>query len=337
MTDFKFTDNYPGDSPLNHVVAFGCRPYGILRVGEIGKVGGDEIGCVCRSLVASLVVPFLDLAGRRKLLILSTVVCSGSLVTLGLVYYPFSHTVNSGGKTTSPDASESVVPVATASTSHESNAVTFAIQAFLVAGYSAGLGPVPWILAVELTPLRGSGMELGSVYAASWAAFFVTANYFSTSSTMHWLAITLWVYSCLTLTSGLLFLALLPESAHASIEDVLLVGQEVKYHHKDSIRHTAKTQEQASKQDVEAVPRPAPQPTNAVAAPPGHSIKAAPPKRQKRPSVAASRSSAMSRSRCSEAFRRAHGHGQPEKAVLGRSTSVAPMHEGRNPGSRVGS
>ncbi|KAH7931835.1 hypothetical protein HPB52_025240 [Rhipicephalus sanguineus] len=37
-----------GDSPLNHVVAFGCRPYGILRVREIGKVGGDEMGCVCR-------------------------------------------------------------------------------------------------------------------------------------------------------------------------------------------------------------------------------------------------------------------------------------------------
>ncbi|KAL1448675.1 hypothetical protein MTO96_028193 [Rhipicephalus appendiculatus] len=181
-----------------------------------------------QSLVASLVVPFLDLAGRRKLLILSTVVCSGSLVTLGLVYYPSFPTVTSGVVTTTSDASESLVPVGTASTLHQPNTATFTVQAFLVAGYSAGLGPVPWILAVELTPLRGSGMELGSVYTASWAAFFVTANYFSSSSTMRWLAVTLWVYAGLTLTSGFLFLVLLPETAYASIEDLLLVGQEVK-------------------------------------------------------------------------------------------------------------
>ncbi|XP_075743774.1 solute carrier family 2, facilitated glucose transporter member 8 [Rhipicephalus microplus] len=194
-------------------------------------------------LVASLVVPFLDLAGRRKLLLLSTMVCSGSLITLGLVYYPSTPTVTNDIETTTLHVSQSVVPVATASTAHQPNGATFAlqivwerhlvlvfpsVQAFLVAGYSAGLGPVPWILAVELTPLRGDGMELGSVYAASWTAFFVTANYYSTTSTLQWLVITLWVYSCLTLTSGFLFLVLLPETAHASIEDVLLMGHGVK-------------------------------------------------------------------------------------------------------------
>ncbi|KAH8039983.1 hypothetical protein HPB51_009239 [Rhipicephalus microplus] len=163
-------------------------------------------------LVASLVVPFLDLAGRRKLLLLSTIVCSGSLITLGLVYYPSTPTVTNDIETTTLHVSQSVVPVATASTAHQPNGATFALQAFLVAGYSAGLGPVPWILAVELTPLRGDGMELGSVYAASWTAFFVTANYYSTTSTLQWLVVTLWVYSCLTLTSGFLFLVLLPET-----------------------------------------------------------------------------------------------------------------------------
>ncbi|KAL1427066.1 hypothetical protein MTO96_017809 [Rhipicephalus appendiculatus] len=149
-------------------------------------------------LVTALAVPFLDLAGRRKLLILSTVVCSGSLVTLGLVYNPSFPTATNGVETTTMDVSKSVIPVTTASTADQSGAASFAVQAFLVAGYSAGLGPVPWILAVELTPLRGAGMELGSVYAVSWASFFVTANFFSTSSTMQWLVITLWVYSCLT-------------------------------------------------------------------------------------------------------------------------------------------
>ncbi|KAL3227914.1 hypothetical protein MRX96_003858 [Rhipicephalus microplus] len=158
-------------------------------------------------LVASLVVPFLDLAGRRKLLLLSTMVCSGSLITLGVVYYPSSPIVANGIETTTLHVSQSVVPVATASTAHQSNSATFtlqivwerhlvlvfpSVQAFLVAGYSAGLGPVPWILAVELTPLRGDGMELGSVYAASWTAFFVTANYYSTTSTLQWLVVTLW-------------------------------------------------------------------------------------------------------------------------------------------------
>ncbi|KAH6934411.1 hypothetical protein HPB50_024171 [Hyalomma asiaticum] len=264
-----------------------------------------------QSLVASLAVPFLDLAGRRKLLILSTVVCSGSLVTLGLIYYPSQPAVTSGVEPTTPGASQAVVPVATASTTHHSSPVTFAVQTFLVAGYSAGLGPVSWILAVELTPLRNSGMELGSVYAASWAALFVSANYFSTSSTMHWLAVTLWVYSCFTLTSGVLFLALLPETAQASIEDVLLMGQEVKPQNKD-MRRRSKVHGQASKQDGPHAPQPAQQPANvAAAAPSGHpGAKGAPPQAQ-RPAVATGSSSGTSRqsvtSRASGARRRAHG------------------------------
>ncbi|KAL3202225.1 hypothetical protein MRX96_042602 [Rhipicephalus microplus] len=271
-----------------------------------------------QSLVASLVVPFLDIAGRRKLLVLSSVVCSGSLVTLGLVYYPAFPAVASGADTASPHESESLVPVATASTIHQSNAATFAVQAIFVAGYSAGLGPVPCILAVELAPLRASGMELGTVYAASWAAYFVTANYFSTSSTMRWLAITLWVYSGLTLTSGFLFLVLLPETAHASIEDVLLVGQEVKNRHKETIRRAAVAQDKASKPDVAPVPRPTQQPNNAAAAvPSGHSVKAAPSKGPQQPSAATGASAATfrrpGRRKGSEAFRGANGMDNPKR------------------------
>lgn len=271
-----------------------------------------------QSLVASMAVPFLDLAGRRKLLVVSVMVCSGSLVTLGLVYHTSFPAAKSVDETTTADNSALVAPVATASTVHESSAMTFAIQAFFVAGFSAGLGPVPWILAAELTPLRGSGMELGSVCATNWAAFFVSANFFSTSDTMQRLAITLWVYSALTVTSGLIFLALLPETAQASIEDVLLIGQEVKHHHKDTRPHSdctappseAHEQAAASKRDVAPAAHAVQQPADAVAAPSGHPSKAASAERQRArhsvatgtPSVASRRSTA---SKASAASRRA--------------------------------
>ncbi|XP_049520989.1 uncharacterized protein LOC125944533 [Dermacentor silvarum] len=161
-------------------------------------------------------------------------------------------------------------------------------------------------------------MELGSVCATNWAAFFVSANFFSTSDTMQRLAITLWVYSALTVASGLIFLALLPETAQASIEDVLLIGQEVKHHHKDTRPHSDTTappseaheQAAASKRDVAPTANALQPPADAVAAPSGHPSKAASTERQRArhsvatgtPSVASRRSTA---SKASAASRRA--------------------------------
>ncbi|XP_065286652.1 solute carrier family 2, facilitated glucose transporter member 8-like isoform X2 [Dermacentor albipictus] len=261
---------------------------------------------IIQCLAASIAVKFLDLAGRRKLLVFSVIVCSGTLVTLGVIYANSSSTAKSGSETSTADPSALVPPLATASTLLESSPITFAIQAFFVAGFSAGLGPVPWILAAELTPLRGSGMELGSVYATNWAALLVSANFFSTSDTMQRLAITLWVYSGLTIASGIVFLALLPETAHASIEDVLLIGQEVQHHHhhkgtrlgSDTKAPPSLPLEQAtpSKRDVVPTAHPVQQPAAAVKAPSGHSSRApSAEKQQARQPVATAASSVTSR------------------------------------------
>ncbi|XP_075539885.1 solute carrier family 2, facilitated glucose transporter member 8-like [Dermacentor variabilis] len=258
-------------------------------------------------LAASTAVPFLDVAGRRKLLVFSVIVCSGSLVTLGVVYNNSFPTAKSGSEIITADPSALVAPLATASTVYESSPMTFAIQAVFVAGYSAGLGPVPWILAAELTPLRGSGMELGSVCATNWAALVVSANFFSTSGTMQRLAITLWVYSGLTVTSGLLFLTLLPETARASIEDVLLIGQKVQHHHhhhkgtrpgSDAKAPPSEAHEQAtaSKRDVVPTAHAVQQPVAAVTAPSGHPSRAPSAEKQRpRQPVATGASSVASR------------------------------------------
>ncbi|XP_049271229.1 solute carrier family 2, facilitated glucose transporter member 8-like [Rhipicephalus sanguineus] len=97
------------------------------------------------------------------------------------------------------------------------------LQALFVVGFSAGLGPVPWVLAAELVPLRGTGLEFGSVCAANWAGSFVTANFVATTTTTRMIAVSLWLYGFIAITGGLISFALLPDTDCMSIEDILLI------------------------------------------------------------------------------------------------------------------
>ncbi|XP_077508688.1 solute carrier family 2, facilitated glucose transporter member 8-like [Amblyomma americanum] len=257
-----------------------------------------------QSVVSALAVPFLDLVGRRKVIVVSVIVCSTSLISLGFVYYTTPTAPPMGaGAAASSDHSPYVEPLATASTLHMTSPLTFACMAFFVAGYSVGLGPVPWILAAELTPLRNTGMELGSVCAANWASCFVTANFFSTASTMQLLGVTLWLYSGVTLTGGLFFLALLPETAHSSIEEILLIGQDVQHEPKDKRRRSksdltpGQEQPAAPKDDAEPSARPPQQGSRATGIALGPAIDDAPeqPQLQRSTGPGLARLSAASR------------------------------------------
>ncbi|KAH9377775.1 hypothetical protein HPB48_012190 [Haemaphysalis longicornis] len=99
------------------------------------------------------------------------------------------------------------------------------VQAIFVAGYSAGLGPVPWMLAAELTPLRGSGLEMGTVCALNWTGVFATATLLSEVTSAKLVALTLWVHGGLTAAGGALAYTLMPETANLSIEAVLKLRQ----------------------------------------------------------------------------------------------------------------
>ncbi|KAH8039982.1 hypothetical protein HPB51_009238 [Rhipicephalus microplus] len=95
-----------------------------------------------------------------------------------------------------------------------------------------------------------------------------------------------------------------------------------KHRRSKTIALAAEALQQVSKQDAAAVSQHAQQSADAVAAAPSqHSFEAAPPDGQRRPSVATGSSSGTSRqsarSRCSEAFRRAHGISYPKRAFWG--------------------
>lgn len=180
-----------------------------------------------QTLAALVVVPFIDSAGRRKLLALSVVVCWGSMTILGVIYYsstPDRPAVVDDSTATPPADVEVEAGTSDAATTPDANSMlTFALKALFVVAFSAGLGPVPWILAAELVPLRGTGLEFGSVCAASWAGSFVTANFVSTTATTRMLAVSLWLYGFIALTGGLISFTLLPDTDCMSIEDILLI------------------------------------------------------------------------------------------------------------------
>ncbi|KAH6932248.1 hypothetical protein HPB50_004121 [Hyalomma asiaticum] len=170
-------------------------------------------------------VPFVDSLGRRKLLALSVALCWGSISYLGVVYYtsgPNRPLVIEVSTETPPDYGE--VGATTPNVASDvDNTVPLVLKALFVFGFSIGLGPVPWILAAELVPLRGTGLEFGSVCAANWAGSFVTANFVAITSNTRMLAVSLWLYGIIALTGGLISFALLPDTDRMSIEDILLI------------------------------------------------------------------------------------------------------------------
>ncbi|XP_065305179.1 solute carrier family 2, facilitated glucose transporter member 8-like isoform X1 [Dermacentor albipictus] len=180
-----------------------------------------------QTLATLLVVPFVDSAGRRNLLGVSVVACWGSMVSLGFIYFssrPDRAAVVDEWKATSPaDLEVEEATSAVASASGVNSMLTFALKALFVVAFSAGLGPVPWILAAELVPLRGTGLEFGSVCAASWTGVFVTANFVATTDTARMFAVSLWLYGLIALTGGLISFMLLPKTDCMSIEDILLI------------------------------------------------------------------------------------------------------------------
>ncbi|KAL3260371.1 hypothetical protein MRX96_046301 [Rhipicephalus microplus] len=96
--------------------------------------------------MTAITAQLLDAVGRVKPLAVSVVISTGSMVALGGVYFSVSHDEQ-------------------AMDTHLAARLTVVCKVIFSIGFSLGLGPASWTLAVELAPLRKKGFEFGSVCA----------------------------------------------------------------------------------------------------------------------------------------------------------------------------
>ncbi|KAH8041836.1 hypothetical protein HPB51_018630 [Rhipicephalus microplus] len=211
-------------SGINSVIITTVSPDPELDV-SVPSTDSAILLALLQAATVLVVLPFVDTLGRRKLLVVSVAVCWGSMTYLGIIYYtygPDRPVVIHERTKTPPDYTYEELATPDAATDTYGT-LKFALKVLFVVGFSVGLGPVPWVLAAELVPLRGTGLEFGSVCAANWAGSFVTANFVTTATTSRMIAVSLWLYGCIAITGGLISFALLPDTDCMSIEDILLI------------------------------------------------------------------------------------------------------------------
>ncbi|KAH7956428.1 hypothetical protein HPB52_009441 [Rhipicephalus sanguineus] len=76
--------------------------------------------------------------------------------------------------------------------------------------------------AVELTPLRGHGVEFGSVCTFHWACAFCSVTFFERVRLSFSFGELAWFYGTLTLANGLVLYYFMPETKHLPLESILL-------------------------------------------------------------------------------------------------------------------
>lgn len=157
--------------------------------------------------MTAITAQLLDAVGRVKPLAVSVVISTGSMVALGGVYFSVSHDEQDMD-------------------THLAARLTVVCKVIFSIGFSLGLGPAAWTLAVELAPLRKTGFEFGSVCAFHWASALGIISLFTILGTNTGsLALLVVLSGLVTLTGGMTAFKLLPDTRGVSLEGILLQGQ----------------------------------------------------------------------------------------------------------------
>ncbi|XP_077498001.1 facilitated trehalose transporter Tret1-like [Amblyomma americanum] len=147
-------------------------------------------------------VSFMDVVGRRRLLTVSSMVCIFALLTIGAYY----HAASSEGQ----------------SLGRYSGLLPVILLGLYMTGYSIGLGPVVWLLGVELVPCRGRGLLLGLVTAFNWACVLLVTWVFESLREQYHFSGLGWFFSSATFVGALAVNYFLPETKGLSLEEILL-------------------------------------------------------------------------------------------------------------------
>ncbi|KAH6932959.1 hypothetical protein HPB50_011098 [Hyalomma asiaticum] len=192
-------------SGVNTILLFASGP---LHAG-FGYASDDTLLVLSflQFVTTAIAAQLLDALGRVKPLAVSVVVSTSSVMALGGVYFSVSHGEQ-------------------ALDTHLAARITVVCKVIFSIGFSLGLGPASWTLAVELAPLRKHGFEFGSVCAFHWASALGMISLFTMlGTTTGSLAVLVSLSGVVTFAGGMTAIRLLPDTRGVSLEGILLRGQ----------------------------------------------------------------------------------------------------------------
>ncbi|CAN7975681.1 unnamed protein product, partial [Ixodes persulcatus] len=158
---------------------------------------------VLQVAATAMAVFLMDVIGRRRMLLASALVCTASMLSMGLL-----HTLATPSASGAPPSMAERLPVP--------------LMAFFVAGFSLGLGPVTWLLAAELVPLRDRGLLMGVTCAFNWVCAFAVTLFFESVHTTFKFSGLGWFFSSVSVLGSLLVAKFLPETSRRSLEQILI-------------------------------------------------------------------------------------------------------------------
>ncbi|ODM88243.1 Facilitated trehalose transporter Tret1 [Orchesella cincta] len=140
---------------------------------------------------------FVDRAGRKILLLVSSAVMCGSLVVLGI----FFHLKENGN-----DEGLGLLPL-------------ICLMLFTWA-FSIGYGPIPWVMLGELIPQKVKARVASLATVISWSLSFVVTKFFKSiqdTLTIQWCY---WIFAIICAIGFAFVFLLLPETKGKSVEEI---------------------------------------------------------------------------------------------------------------------
>lgn len=194
-------------SGINSVMFFASvitnttHPSHTLKIYEPPMIGGVQV-------IVTIIAGFLmDRLGRRVLLIASASLMTISSIGIG-VFFKINTVLNND-----PDK----IPA-----SFHPSVPWLAILCLIVyiAGFSLGLGAVPWLITSEILPTRARGTAGGIAAAVCWlSSFIVTYLFHHFTDTMAYYG-TFWFYGGVTLLAVLFVVIIVPETKRKTLEEI---------------------------------------------------------------------------------------------------------------------
>ncbi|KAK7603527.1 hypothetical protein V9T40_003526 [Parthenolecanium corni] len=173
---------------------------------QIFKDSGSTIDSHLSSIIVGLVnffstflaTVFIDKLGRKVLLFIS----SGTMTLMLIVFGTFFYFKDQGY-----DLKEyGWIPLL--------SFVTF------VLGFSAGFGPIPWLMMGEILPTRIRGSAASLATAFNWSCTFVVTKTFVNLNQLIGAAGTFWLFAAVCLVSMVFVVVWVPETQGKSLEDI---------------------------------------------------------------------------------------------------------------------
>ena len=177
-------------SGVNAVAAYASQMLGDAGISNANVA--TIVISVVQVFVTGLSCLIVDKFGRRKLLILPTLLMFVSMGVLGASKY-------CGGFPKS---------------------ITLISLCCFIAGFSLGMGPIPWLIVSEIFPMKVRGVASGVAAQVSWlSAFIVVKFYVKMEDSMHPYGC-YWFFAACCLFSVIYVYMFMPETKGKTLEEI---------------------------------------------------------------------------------------------------------------------